>query len=108
MKNHIPVLSVADVAGCEREVIRSFAERLYLLFSDSTAVLVSVAANPLPGATVALALSDGKVHLGVYHPDGHGVFVENLFAAEKNFFDRGCIRWIFPVLQVKYLCVRKE
>ena len=108
MKNQIPVLKVTDVAGCESEIIRSFAERLYLLFSDNTAVLVSAAATPEPGAAVALAMSDGEVHLGVYHPDGHGIRVENLFAAEKHFFDSKCIRWIFPVLQVKYLCVRKK
>ena len=86
MKNQIPVLKVTDVAGCESEIIRSFAERLYLLFSDNTAVLVSAAATPEPGAAVALAMSDGEVHLGVYHPDGHGIRVENLFAAEKHFF----------------------
>ena len=112
MDGPIPVLKAVDVAKCQTDIAALRAERVCILFPDQTAALIFPGGVLLTGATVAVAANDGGVWLGTYRKNGDIVTVEGIFYPHKICCKASgldaCIRWIFPVLQIRVLCIREK
>ncbi len=112
MEVPIPVLKAVDAAKCETDITALRAERFYILFADQTAALIFPGGVLRSGAMVAVAADDGELWLGIYRKKDDTVTVEGVFYPHKicckfSALD-SCIRWMFPVLQIRVLCIREK
>lgn len=117
MGKTIPLLDSQDAAAVDGEFIRTFTDKLILVFPTGAAglppnsrVMVAVDRPIVPGNAVAAATCAGETVAGFYRRLGDEAIIESFFRREVLRWhvdaENARLHWLFPILTVKIPCCR--
>lgn len=117
MGKTIPLLDSQDAAAVDGEFIRTFTDRLILVFPAGAAglpprslVMVAVGRPIVPGSAVAAATCTGEAVAGFYRRSRDDAIIESFVHREILRWHVGAegarLHWLFPILTVKIPCCR--
>ena len=117
MGKTIPLLDSQDAAAVDGEFIRTFTDKLILVFPTGAAglppnsrVMVAVDRPIAPGNAVAAATCAGETITGFYRRSGDEAVIESFVRRELLRWHVGAenarLHWLSPILTVKIPCCR--